>query len=93
MLPRLAAAGLIVLAAANVEVSLRRRVNATHAALAERAAAADALRERRSRLRLETGLAAAAVADAPVGRGLLDRAATGDDGDPAPAAPPVLWWR
>ena len=89
---RFAAAALLVLAVANVEVSVRRRVNATHAALAERAGAADALRERRARLRLETGRAAEAAAGAPAGRGLLDRAADADPGPLLPA-PPVLWWR
>lgn len=89
---RFAAAVLVCVAVANVEVSVRRRVTAGHAALAGRAAEADRLRERRARLRLETGRAAADAADAPPGRGLLDRAADADA--PAlPAAPPLLWWR
>ena len=89
---RFAAAVVLTLAVANVEVSVRRRVVAGHAALATRAVRADDLRERRSRLRLETGRAAADAADAPRGRGLLDRAAEPDAPAAAPA-PPLLWWR
>ena len=93
---RLAAAAVVCVACANVEVSLRRRVVAAHAALADRSAAADALRERRARLRLETGRAAADgfAAGSPTapGRGLLDRAAEPDAGPVVPA-PPLLWWR
>ena len=89
---RFVAAALLCVAVGNVEVSVRRRVTAGHAALAGRAELADALLERRARLRLETGRAAADAADAPAGRGLLDRAADADA--PAlPAAPPTLWWR
>ena len=89
---RFAAAALACAAVGNVEVSVRRRVTACHAALAVRADRVGGLLERRARLRLETGSAAADAADAPAGRGLLDRAA--DANAPAlPAAPPLLWWR
>ena len=90
---RLAAAAIFAVAAANVEVSLRRRVTATHAALAARAEAADALRERRAVLRLETGRAAAEAAAGPAGRGLLDRAAAANPAPAVPPPPPTLWWR
>ena len=91
---RFAAAAVLIFAVAQVDIALRRRTNAVHGRLAERAAAADELRERRARLRLETGLAAEAVADAPVGRGLLDRAAAADPGGSGGSLDaPLLWWR
>ena len=91
---RFAAAVVLLFAAAQVEVAVRRRTNALHAALADRAAAADALRERRARLRLETGLAAesAFAAGSTSGPGLLERAATAEPGGAAVRAP-LLWWR
>ncbi|QDT17153.1 hypothetical protein [Alienimonas californiensis] len=89
---RFAAAAVLIFAVAQVDVALRRRTNALHARLATQAAAADDLRERRARLRLDTGLAAEAVADAPVGRGLLERAATAPPDAAAPVDPPLLWW-
>ena len=100
---RFAAAVVLLFAVAQVEIALRRRTNALHARLAVRAADADALRERRARLRLDTGLAAEAAfrgdpaggnaaADRPVGPGLLERAATADP-PAAPVEAPLLWWR
>lgn len=92
MTVRFAAAAALIFAVAQVDVALRRRTHLLHGALAERAAAADDLRERRARLRLDTGLAAEAVADAPVGRGLLNRAAAAPP-NAAPVEAPLLWWR
>ncbi|NNJ25994.1 hypothetical protein [Alienimonas chondri] len=92
MTARFIAALALILAVAQVDIALRRRTNGLHAQSAARAAAGDELRERRARLRLETGLAAEAVADAPVGRGLLERAASASP-DAAPVDAPLLWWR
>ncbi len=95
---RFAVAATLIFAVAQVDVALRRRTNALHARLATRTAAADDLRERRARLRLDTGLAAEAVADAPVGRGLMERAAAAPPAASprdaaAPVGAPLLWWR